>query len=358
MSSSQNKLMIYGANGYSAQLIIEELCKRGIKPILAGRNESAIKQLADRHSSEYKIFDLADDKKSIEALNDIHTVINCAGPFKFTAKEMIDYCLQTKTNYLDITGEMPVHAYAFGCDKLAKEKGIVILPSVGFDVIPTDCLAKRLSEQMPDAKNLKLGFLNIKGKISRGTLLTTLEFLGGSGRIRRDGKLIESPIGEFEIKFKQKDFSFNGISIPWGDVFTAYISTGIPNIEVYLGLSPFVFLFRKVLLLTAKLLRISFLKKLIVNIIKKKTTGPNKIERNSTKTFIWGRVENEKGEMLEEVYQVMEGYNMTAVGATESATRILNNEVKPGSYTPSLAFGSKFLELFIVQKISINNRKY
>lgn len=351
MKETQNKLMVYGANGYSAQLIIEELLKRNIKPILAGRNEKAVQKIAIKYSCDYRIFDLTDDKKSIEALNDIHTVINCAGPFKYTAKDMIDYCLQTGTNYLDITGEMPVHAYAFGCDKLAKEKGIVILPSVGFDIIPTDCLAKKLSEQMPNAKNLKLGFLNVKGKISRGTLLTTLEFLGGSGRIRKDGKLIESPIGYYTVNVKKENFSFNGISIPWGDVFTAYISTGIPNIEVYLGLSTFAFVFRKILLQVVKLLRIPLLKNIIADFIKGKFTGPDKTERDSTKTYIWGRVENVKGEILEEVYQVMEGYNMTAVGAAESAIRILNNEVKPGSYTPSLAFGSNYLDLVVIKRV-------
>jgi short subunit dehydrogenase-like uncharacterized protein len=351
MNLSKNKLMIYGANGYSAQLIIEELLNRGIKPILAGRNETAIKNVSKKYSCEYRVFDLTDEQKSIEAFSNVHTVLNCAGPFKYTAKDMIDYCLRTGTNYLDITGEMPVHAYAFGCDKQAKEKGIVILPSVGFDIIPTDCIAKRLSEQMPDATSLKLGFLNINGKISRGTMLTTLEFLGGAGRIRRNGKLVESPIGEYRIRVKKDNFMFNGISIPWGDVFTSYLSTGIPNIEVYLGLSYSVFLSRKILLSLAKLLRIPVIKKITSDYIKIKFTGPNKNKRDSTKTFIWGRVENEKGEMAEEIYQVMEGYNLTAVGATESAIRVLNDEVKPGAYTPSLAFGSKFLDLFVVKKI-------
>lgn len=350
--------MVYGANGYSAQLIIEELIARNIKPVLAGRNEDAVKRVAKKFSCEYRIFDLNDEPKTISSLKDIHTVLNCAGPFKNTAKDMIDACLQTRTNYLDITGEMPVHAYAFGCDRQAKEKGIVILPSAGFDIIPTDCLAKRLSEQMPDAKYLKLGLLNKKGKISRGTLLTTLDFLNGTGRIRRDGKIIESPIGEYTITVKCDNFAFNGISIPWGDVFTSYISTGIPNVEVYLGVPKIVIHFKNFLLLVIKLLKIPFVKKLVQNFIGKNFTGPDKQNRDAAETFIWGRVENEKGEMLEEVYQVMEGYNLTAKGGAECATRILNGEVKPGTHTPSLAFGSKFMDLFVVKKISINSRKY
>ncbi|MBI1937434.1 MAG: saccharopine dehydrogenase NADP-binding domain-containing protein [Ignavibacteriales bacterium] len=351
MESSKKKLMIYGANGYSAQLIIEELIARKIKPVLAGRNEQAVKIIAEKFSCEHRIFVLNDEAKTISSLKDIHTVLNCAGPFKNTAKDMIDACLQTQINYLDITGEMPVHAYAFGCDRQAKEKGIVILPSVGFDIIPTDCLAKRLSEQMPDAKYLKLGLLNKKGKISRGTWLTTLDFLNGSGRIRRDGKIIESPIGEYTIKINRDDFSFTGISIPWGDIFTSYISTGIPNVEVYLGLPKIVITFRNFLLLFAKLLKIPFVKRLVQNFISRNFTGPDKQSRDAAETFIWGRIENEKGEMLEEVYQVMEGYNLTAKGAAECAARILNDEVKPGTYTPSLAFGAQFMDLFVVEKI-------
>ncbi|MDQ7817728.1 MAG: saccharopine dehydrogenase NADP-binding domain-containing protein [Melioribacteraceae bacterium] len=352
MNSFQNSLMVYGANGYSAQLIIEELLSRGIKPILAGRNGTAIKKIAQKYSCVYKIFDLTDDKKSIESLTGIHTVVNCAGPFKYTAKEMIDYCLHAKTNYLDITGEMPALAYAFGCDKKAKENGIVILPSVGFDIIPTDCLAKRLSEQMPDAKYLKLGFSNKKGGISRGTSLTTLEFISGKGKIRKNGQLVDSPIGKYSIKVKTNGVSFYGISIPWGDVFTSYFSTGIPNVEVYMGLSKPLFIIRKLLTLLLKIYKLSFIKKISANYISREFTGPDKVQRDSTLTYVWGKVENEKGEMVEELYRVMEGYNLTAKGAAEAAIRVLKNEVKPGTYTPSLAFGSNFLELFVVKRLS------
>lgn len=351
MSAIKNKLMVYGANGYSAQLIIEELIQRDIKPILAGRNLEAIKNVASKFTCDYRVFNLNDDSESKNSLEDIHTLINCAGPFKYTAKDMIDYCLDTKTNYIDITGEIPVFAYAYGCNNRAKESGIVILPGAGFDVIPTDCLAKKLSELMPDATHLKLGFMNRKGGISRGTTLTSLEFISGNGKIRRNGKIIDSPIGEFTIDVKHPLLSMYGISIPWGDVFTSYISTGIPNIEVYMGLPRILFYLRKVLFVLLRIYKISFIKKLSAQYVSKNFTGPDKETRDKTETFIWGRVENGKGESIEQVYRIMEGYNLTSKGASEAAIRVLNKEIKPGFYTPSMAFGSKFLELFVKEKI-------
>lgn len=351
MKSIEPLLMIYGANGYSAQLIIEECLTKNIKPILAGRNVKSVQQLAQKYNCDFRTFDLSDDKVVDSAIEDVHTLINCAGPFKFTAKELIEACLRTKTNYLDITGEIPVLHLAFSKLKDAIRNKIIILPSVGFDIIPTDCLAKRMSELMPDAKYLKLGLINNRGKISRGTLLTTLEFLAGKGMIRRDNKLIESGIGELTVNVKLKDFSFKGISIPWGDVYSTIYSTKISNAEVYLAVSDLLYYFRNFAVFFLKILKIKFIKKLISAFIKKNITGPSKQERDSAKTFIWCRVENTKGEMKEEVYQVMEGYNLTAKGAVECALRVMRNNLKPGVYTPALAFGSDFLNQFVIETV-------
>ena len=169
--------------------------------------------------------------------------------------------------------------------------------------------------------------------------------------IRRDGNVIESKIGEYSVKIKNENFSFSGISIPWGDVYTSFQSTKIPNAEVYLGLSGFQFAFKSLLLQLTKLLGLPIINSISKKYISKFITGPDKSARDSTKTYIWGRVENSKNEVLEEVYQVMEGYNLTAKGASDICIKLLNDSVKPGTYTPSLAFGSDYLELFVIQKI-------
>jgi short subunit dehydrogenase-like uncharacterized protein len=204
---------------------------------------------------------------------------------------------------------------------------------------------------MPDAINLKLGFLNKRGKISRGTWLTTLEFLGGNGKIRRDGKVIDSKIGEFTFNLSTPEISFHGLSIPWGDVYSSFRSTGIPNAEVYLGIPKILVMFRSIFLLLLRLFKIELIKKIAVGYIRKNFNGPTKQERDSTKTFILGKVENKNGEVLEEVYQFMEGYNLTALGAAECVVRVLQNSVEPGYKTPSIAFGSNFMDLFVIKRL-------
>ncbi len=351
MSSGKKGVLVYGANGYSANLIINELAKRNIRPMLAGRNEQTVKKSAEKYNLPYKIFDLTNEEKIIENIKDFHTLLNCAGPFKYTAKNLVEACLKAGVNYLDIAGEIEVLQTAFEKDQAAKDAGIVILPGAGFDVIPTDCLSKKLALIMPDAKYLMLGLLNKRGKISRGTWLTTIEVLSAAGKIRKNGILVDSPIGEYKIKLVNDRIKFYGISIPWGDVYTSYYSTGIPNTTFYFAVPMLLYYFTWIIPAVKKIISIGYVKKIIDSFIRQNTYGPTEKSRNKTKTIIWGRVVNENGEVYEEAYRVMEAYNLTAAGAAEAVLRILNNNLKPGTHTPSNVLGYTFLNQFILERI-------
>jgi len=232
-----NKWMIYGANGYTGRLVVDEALQRGLKPVLAGRDEQ-VQVLADEKGLEANIFALDELENVIEKLSGFSVVANCAGPFSATANKMISSCLKSQTHYIDITGEIPVYQFAHSIKEKAKSAGIVVCPGVGFDVIPTDCLASHLKEKMPDATYLALGFAMKGSKASKGTAKTAVQGMAYGGRVREGGKMKEVP---FAYKEREIDFGFgsvNTITIPWGDVYTAYHSTGIPNIEVYFPRSP------------------------------------------------------------------------------------------------------------------------
>ena len=113
----------------------------------------------------------------------------------------------------------------------------MLMPGVGFDVVPTDCMAKYLKDRLPDATNLELAFASIGGKFSHGTAMTMAEGLGEGGAARVNGKITKEPLGK---KGMWVDFGLKKLfvmSIPWGDVSTAFFTTGIPNIQTYTGAS-------------------------------------------------------------------------------------------------------------------------
>ena len=180
--------MIYGANGYTGSLIAREAVVRGMRPVLAGRNESEISKLAAELDLEFRVFGLDDASVLKESISGMQVILHCAGPFSVTSEPMITACLQAGAHYLDITGEISVFEQAHRLDEQARRADIVLLPGAGFDVVPSDCLAASLVRQLPAATSLQLAF-EAGGGPSPGTAKTSVEGLAGGGCIRRDGKL-------------------------------------------------------------------------------------------------------------------------------------------------------------------------
>src|SRR5262249_26628823 len=205
--------------------------RRGLSPIVAGRREEAIAPLAEQHGLEYRIFDLADAGRGLDG---VAALLLAAGPFSATSKPALDACLAHGAHYLDITGEIEVFEACFARRDEAVKGGIAVLPGVGFDVVPSDCLAKKLAEALPEAVELELAFAG--GSSSAGTLKTMLEALPKGGRVRRGGKIEKVPSAHKQLRVPFRDKPRDAASIPWGDVSTAWWSTRIPDITVYLAM--------------------------------------------------------------------------------------------------------------------------
>jgi short subunit dehydrogenase-like uncharacterized protein len=141
-----NFFLLYGANGYTGELIARYAKENNLQPILSGRRNEVIEPLVNKLRLPYRIFDVNDRSALQAALKEVKAVINAAGPFQFTAKQMIETCLHTGTHYLDINGDIAVFGMIKRYDDAAKKAGIMLLPGAGFDVVPTDCVALQLKK--------------------------------------------------------------------------------------------------------------------------------------------------------------------------------------------------------------------
>lgn len=340
LSGMTNNLLLYGANGYTGKIITAMAESYGLSPILAGRTVSAIQQLSDEFKLPYRISDL-DDPASIDILlKDIDVVIHAAGPFSITAKTMIEGCIRNKVHYLDITGEIPVFEMAKKFDAAAIDAGIMLMPGTGFDVVPTDCMALSLKEQLPDATHLELAFTNLGGGVSHGTAITMTQALGEPGLIRENGKMVSSPIG---AKNRLIDFGKGPwivMSIPWGDISTAFHTTGIPNIITYTGITPSIYRVLKFQSLFNWILRKNWVRKKAQEYINRKPAGPSEEARKNSLSLVWGEVRNNAGETKTGRLRGPDGYTLTAHSSLIIAKKVLAGNFLPGYQTPAGCYGS------------------
>ncbi len=334
--------MIYGANGYTGKLLAEEAVRRGHRPLLAGRSPAKIEIIADELGLEHVAFDLHNTTALKQALSRVSLVLHAAGPFSNTSAPMVAACLQTGTHYCDITGEISVFEQTFANDAAARHRGIVLMSGVGFDVVPTDCMARYVAEQITEPTNLELAFAAIS-QASPGTTKTALEGVGGQGTVRRNGVLIPYPIGEGVRRVRFIDRERTVMPIPWGDLATAFRTTRIPNITTYMPMSEST---GRWLQIAGPLLRRAMasyaIRRIAQRLVEHYVHGPNESLRQSGRSFVWAWASNDNGAAAEAWLETVEGYRFTAEAGVRSVERILEDQPR-GALTPAQAFGADFV---------------
>lgn len=332
-------LLIYGANGYTGTLIAREAAARGQRPVLAGRNSEAIASLARSLGLEHRAFALDDPAAGLRGAR---VVLHCAGPFSRTSKPMADACLRTGVHYLDVTGEAAVFEALAARDAEARAAGVMLLPGAGFDVVPSDCLAAHLKRRLPTATRLTLAFQALGG-VSRGTALTILENMPRGGLVRQGGTLTPVPAA---WKVRTIDFGAGPVvtmTIPWGDVASAYYSTGIPDIEVYTAAPLGVRLTARASRYLGGLLGSRPVQRFLGWRVRARGSGPSDEERARGRSFLWGEAEDPGGRRVVSRMQAPEGYTLTARTALAIAGRVLAGDAPLGFQTPSTAYGPDFI---------------
>ena len=335
-------LLIYGANGYTGRLIVQRALEQGLRPIVSGRDAQAVQLLAREHDLEVRPAALDDAPALDRALSGCRAVLHCAGPFSRTSKPMAEACLRTRVHYLDITGEIGVFESLTSRSADAARAGVMLLPGVGFDVVPSDCLAAHLHRRLPSATWLVLAFHGGTG-VSRGTATTMIENINRGGAVRRGGQITPVPAA-----WRRRDIDFGDrvrrcVTIPWGDVATAYHSTGIPNIEVYAAAPRSAIRGMILTRYLAPLLATAPMQRWLKRRIRAGAPGPSESVRRGAIARLWGEAWDDAGGHVRSRLRTPDGYTLTALTAVAAAQEVLSGRARPGFQTPSLAFGADFI---------------
>jgi short subunit dehydrogenase-like uncharacterized protein len=329
--------LLYGSTGFVGSAIARFAVEKGLHPILAGRNAAKLKPQADQLDLPYRVIDLGDAPALDAALGEVPVVLHCAGPFIHTFRPMLDACLRTGTHYLDITGELPVYEQVAARDAEARQKGIMLMPSAGFDVVPTDCLAAHLKRRLPSATHLTIAWTaEAPAGMPPGTFKTAIEMARFGTTVRRDCAIIEVS----ERAVKTIDFGSGPVQAlrwAWGDVFTAYYSTGIPNIEDYFAFSEQARKSWDALQPFRPLLNIRFIRELLK---RHAPAGPTPERLAQTRVHIWAEVRDDQGrKAASRLHGPEAGVIWTKLAALVVIRKILDCKFQPGYMTPALAYG-------------------
>lgn len=340
-----DELLIYGSYGYAGRLIARRAVREGLSPVLAGRRAEPVEELATNLGLDHRVFSLEHETVISEEVSDVDVVLNCAGPFSATATALLTACINNGTNYLDIAGNVDVLEDIAAMDAEATAAGTTVLPGVGFDVVATDCLAAQLHDEDLDATHLTLAIDGL-GTFSPGTVKSIIEGMKRPGVVRQQGRLRDVPMAWKTRQFDFGDGPETAVTVPWGDVSTAYYTTGIPNIETYAVVPSYAAEIMERTRPIAPVLGMGPVQTVLKRLVDVAVSGPSASERARSESRIFGQVVDDEGGRVSARLRTPDTYDVTAATAVEAAGRVLDLDVEAGFQTPASAFGPEFIYAF------------
>lgn len=355
---SAKTVMIYGASGFTAHLILERIKDVDLNVVLGGRSQEKMMQLSRKHEYPTRIFSLEDENEVAKNLDGIDLVVNCAGPFIFTAEPLAIGALRCGCDYFDINGEVDVFYKLFKFRHVAEARQVSLLPGLGFDIAPSDCLAARLAKDINHPASLLLVIWPKGTRPTHGTLKSA--FFRSQRKFNLKGQ--ESGLEGVPKISKFIDLEIKGeivkcIRAPLADLLTSRVSTGIKDIRTYLVLSQELGSAARIAHYFTPLGKIGFIKNRILRAIESRPSGPSKKQQQSGSALIYAEVKDEDDQSLRAIMHTPEPYVYTSQLIINGIREWQRNGLKGGFLTPSQAFGAGFAEQTCPESVKIEYLK-
>jgi short subunit dehydrogenase-like uncharacterized protein len=335
--SPSASFVLYGATGYAGELVARRAVAEGLTPILAGRDALALARLATELSVEHVSVQLSDREGLDALLGRAKVLLNAAGPFADTTPPLLLRALAGKVHYLDLSGELASLQWAASQHAAARASGVLAMPGVGFDVVPSDCLAVHVARGMRRPRQLTLAIFGM-GQPSRGSARTMVREYGRLVRVRRRGALIGVAPGTGERVVRVGETTRSALPVSWGDLVTGYFSTGAPDITVLFEATPALRLALAVNRAAALAPAPAWGRTVLRAHVDLMNISP---PEPSTEVTIWAEMVGDDG-CRRALLRTPGVYSVTADAAVAVVRRVLAGDIEPGFQTPGRLFGPDF----------------
>ncbi len=331
----KDKILIYGALGYTGNLFVTRAMDPKL-PMVLGARSQAVKALAQQHGVEYRIFDISNAASIQPFLSDVKILVNFANIAFAVNRPLLEACIASGTHYIDLASEYDDLSEVCKYHPQALEKGVMLLPGSGFNLIPTDIAATIAHQHLPDASRLTIGYA-VTGNASRGTIKTVLKDAVKTGFRREKNNLVPDTSAKESITLSAEGKTFSLINnATMGETITCWESTKIPTITTYSYFPWIMIQFMKG--------RLNWLRKFLLRHADTFfPVGPSDKEHRTETTYSWASVENEKNEKVQVTVIGPEAYLFTVLMIQEMLRRMHNGAIKPGFVPPSF-FGRGLLD--------------
>lgn len=321
------KIAVYGASGFTGKLVVAELARQGIEPVLAGRDPARLRAVAGRIGAETRTAGIDDPDALRRAFQDCAAVINCVTPFDSFGEPVLRAAIAAECHYVDTSGEQGYLARIFDTyAEQAERAGVTVLPAMTDDGLPGDLIASltaaRLGDVDADADAITIADLRVPGGASRGTARTALsnaeEFAGG-GLLYENGRFLAGrPAGPMTITPPGSTEPVAVARFPLPGVVTVPRHVAARRVEGVLR-AEVAGIFTAI---TAEL-------------VDSMPEGPDEDARRAGRWLMMAQATSADGRRARGVVHGTDVYGSTAVIAVEGARRLAAGAAKPGVLAPA-----------------------
>jgi short subunit dehydrogenase-like uncharacterized protein len=232
------RIIIFGATGFTGRQVAERLAVQGAAPVLAGRSEGPLRELAERLGTEWRLADALRRNSVFALLEKGDVLVSTVGPFAKWGEPAVRAAIAAAGVYIDSTGEPAFMRRVFGeFGPPAERAGATLLTAMGYDFVPGTLAAALAVEEAGEAAvRVDVGYYAFGAGTSAGTRASSVGILIDESHTFRDGAVRATRTAERVRSFTVKGKEREAISIGGSEQLALPASyPGLREINVYLG---------------------------------------------------------------------------------------------------------------------------